>query len=116
MAYSPSSPRKTPQANPTDETHTFTTKLRGRPFDSAGEGRGTGSLYLFPIFCGRQWMQDYLFIFLETQAIIFIIRCLTAKIFILKIFGAFVISLSQITYWAVLNEKFLIVLRGDVPV
>ena len=30
-------------------------------------------------------MQDYLFIFLGTQAIIFIIKCLTAKIFILKI-------------------------------
>ena len=29
-------------------------------------------------------MQDYLFIFLGTQAIIFILRCLTAKIFILK--------------------------------
>ena len=28
-------------------------------------------------------MQDYLFIFLGTQAIIFILRCLTAKIFIL---------------------------------
>ena len=34
-AYSPSTPRKSPQAN-----HTFTTKLRGRPFDSAGEGGG----------------------------------------------------------------------------
>ena len=30
------------------------------------------------------WMQDYLFIFLGTQARIFILRCLTARMFILK--------------------------------
>ena len=40
--------------------NTFTTKLRGRPFDSAGEGGGLAvyveSEYLFPIFCGRQYL------------------------------------------------------------
>ena len=40
--------------------HTFTTKLRGRPFDSAGGGGGVAvyveSVYLFSIFCGRQYL------------------------------------------------------------
>ena len=40
--------------------HTFTTKLRGRPFDSAGDGGSLAvyveSEYLFPIFCGRQYL------------------------------------------------------------
>ena len=51
--------------------HTFTTKLRGRPFDSSGEGGGLAvyveAEYLFPIFCGRQYLfpsnfsKDHLF-------------------------------------------------------
>ena len=46
--------------------HTFTTKSRGRPFDSAGE-RGVGlavyveSEYLFPIFYGRQYLFSSIF-------------------------------------------------------
>ena len=102
-AYSPSTPRKTPQANPTDETHLQHLILRGR-------GGGdlavyVGSEYLFQIIYGDNiyfrptseqtinfkiepiwiwWMQDYLFIFLGTQARIFILMCLTVRIFILK--------------------------------
>ena len=71
--------------------HKFTTKLRGRPFDSAGEGGGgwqfisSQNIY-FQSFAGDNGCRIInLFIFLGTQVIIFIIRCLTAKTFILKI-------------------------------
>ena len=70
MAYSPSTPRKTPQANPTDETHIYN-KIKRTTIWFCGGGWGVAvyveSEYLFPIFCGRQYLfssnfsKDHLF-------------------------------------------------------
>ena len=56
MKTTPSTPRKTPQANPTDETH-----LQQNSEDDhlILRGRGDGLCrvrILFPIFCGRQYL------------------------------------------------------------
>ena len=110
-AYSPSKPRKTPQANPTDETY-FYNKIKRTTiwFCKGGEmvwqfmlsqktciyfqSFADDNVYFHPTSAKTiyfkilpiwiWWMQDYLFIFLGTQAIKFILRCLTAKLFTLK--------------------------------
>ena len=110
MTSSTSTPRKTPQANPTDAKHIYN-KIKRTSIWYCGGGSmvvwqfmssqniyflsfAGDSIYFYPTSSKtiyfKIWpiwiwlMQDYLFIFLGTQARIFVFRCLTARIFILK--------------------------------
>ena len=70
-AYSPSTPRKTPQANPTDETHVYN-KIKRTTIWFCGGG-GSGSLCRVRIFISNL-LRATIFIFIQLQNRPFILR------------------------------------------
>ena len=105
-AYSPNTPRKTPQANDTDETHLQQNK-EDHNLILRGKGGGVWQLKLSQIIYFQSLAGDNIYFiqlqnrpfilryslfdlmdaglfFYWTQASIFILLCLTAKIFIFK--------------------------------